>query len=65
MPRERDQAQVEAVAREFRMTREQRFEFGDFLEDAKAAGAGGTKNRRGDFTFGELRDKAREFLGEA
>jgi hypothetical protein len=35
------------------------------LEDEKAAGYGGTKNRRGDFTMAELREKAREFLGEA
>jgi len=47
------------------MNRSQRFEFGDFLEDEKAAGNGGTKNRRGDFTMPELRTKAREFLGEA
>lgn len=65
MPRERDLAQVETVAREFGMSRVQRFEFGDFLEAEKAAGSGGTKNRRGDFTMAELRAKAREFLGEA
>jgi len=47
------------------MNRSQRFEFDDFLEDEKAAGNGGTKNRRGDFTMPELRTKAREFLGEA
>lgn len=64
MPHEHDIAQVDEVAREFDMNREQRFEFGDFLEDEKAAGNGGTKNRRGDFTMPELRDKAREFLGE-
>jgi hypothetical protein len=46
------------------MNRKQRFEFGDYLEDEKAAGSGGTKNRRGDFTMEELREKAREFLGE-
>lgn len=65
VPRERDLAQVDAVAREFNMSRLQRFEFGDFLEDEKAAGYGGTKNRRGDFTMDELRHKAKEFLGEA
>lgn len=65
MPREHDIAQVEEVARELDMNRERRFEFGDFLEVEKAAGNGGTKNRRGDFTMAELRDKACEFLGEA
>ena len=53
------------MAREFGMSRVQRFDFGDFLEAEKAAGSGGTKNRRGDFTMAELRAKAREFLGEA
>jgi hypothetical protein len=43
------------VAREFRMSRVQRFEFGDVLEAEKAAGNLGTKNRRGDFTMPELR----------
>lgn len=65
MPRERDLEQVDAVAREFGMSRFRRFELGDFLEDEKAAGNGGTKNSRGDFTMPELRDKAREFLDEA
>jgi hypothetical protein len=65
VPHDRDLEQVEAVAREFGMSRRQRFEFGDFLENEKAAGNGGTKNARGDFTPAELRDKAREFLGEA
>jgi hypothetical protein len=46
VPRERDLAEVEAVAREFGMSRVQRFEFGDYLEAEKAAGNVGTKNRR-------------------
>ena len=45
------------------MTEEERREFGDFLEDEKAAGNGGTKNKRGDFTYLELRQKAIDFLG--
>lgn len=53
------------MAREFGTSRSRRFEFGDFLEDEKAAGNGGTKNSRGDFAMSELRDKAREFLDEA
>jgi hypothetical protein len=64
VPRERDLAQVETVARECGMGRVQRFELRDFLEAEKAAGSGGTKNRRGDFTMAELRAKAHEFLGE-
>ncbi len=65
MPREHDLEQIEAVANELGMNRKQRFEFGDFVEDEKAAGDGGTKNLRGDFTMSELREKAREFLNEA
>lgn len=65
MPRDHDISQIDAVAREFHMSRAQRFEFGDYVEDEKASGGGGTKNQRGDFTMGELRDLAREFLGEA
>ncbi len=45
------------------MTEEERRDFGDFLEEEKACGNGGTKNERGDFTYAELRQKAREFLG--
>jgi len=60
--KKKDIQQVEAVAREFNMTEEERREFGDFLEDEKAVGNGGTKNERGDFSYQELRQKAREFL---
>ncbi|GAA6614659.1 hypothetical protein [Scytonema sp. NUACC26] len=59
----KDIQQLNAVAREFNMTEEERREFGDFLEEEKATGHGGTKNERGDFTYEELRRKAREFLG--
>lgn len=45
------------------MNKSQREEFGDFLENEKAAGFGGTANKRGDFTYQDLRKKAREFLG--
>lgn len=47
------------------MRSEERREFGEFLEDEKAIGNRGTKNERGDFTYQELRQKAREFLGLA
>lgn len=63
MGNKKDIQQVEAVAKEFSMTEEERREFGDFLEDEKATGNGGTKNERGDFIYQELRQKAREFLG--
>ncbi|MBR8838854.1 MAG: hypothetical protein DSM106950_33835 [Stigonema ocellatum SAG 48.90 = DSM 106950] len=63
MVKKKDIQQVEAVAREFNMTEEERREFGDFLEEEKAVGNGGTKNERGDFSYQELRQKAREFLG--
>ena len=57
-----DLKQVDDVARESKMSKEQRQEFGEFLESEKAAGNGGTANDRGDFTYKELRVKAAEFL---
>jgi hypothetical protein len=59
----RDLKQIQDVAREFGIGGADRRDFGDFLEEEKAAGHGGTANRRGDFTYDELRRKAREFLG--
>jgi hypothetical protein len=52
--KKKDIQQVEAVAREFNMTEEERREFGDFLSEEKATGNGGTKNQRGDFTYQQL-----------
>lgn len=60
--RKEDLKQVDDVAKEFKMSTEQRYEFGEFLEGEKAAGNGGTKNSRGDFTYQELRVKAQEFV---
>jgi len=60
--RKDDLKQVDDIAREFKMSKEQRQEFGEFLESEKAANNGGTKNNRGDFTYAELRKKAAEFL---
>ena len=51
---------MEAVVREFGIL--DRHEFGDFLEACKAGGERGTGNDRGDFTYAELREKAKEFL---
>ena len=41
---------------------ELRIAFGLFIEEEKKNGYGGTLNRRGDFTYEELRQKAKEFL---
>lgn len=38
-----------------------RRDFGDFLEELKEAGAGGTRNARGDFTWDELQALLPEF----
>ena len=63
MGKKKDIQQVEAVAREFNMNESERRDFGDFIEEEKAAGNGGTKNERGDFTYQELKQKVRDFLG--
>lgn len=63
MGRKKDIQQVEVVARECKMTPEERRDFGDFLEAEKLSGNSGTQNERGDFTYEELRQKALEFLG--
>ena len=63
MAPKRDIKQINAVANEFNMGEPDRQEFGKFLEAEKAAGYRGVKNNRGDFTYEELRQKAREFLG--
>ncbi len=59
-----DIKQIESVSKEFKMTPQQRREFGDFVEEQKAIGRYGTKNERGDFTYQELRELAREFIGQ-
>ena len=61
MPKD-DIRQIEAIARWFGMTRAQRRRFGDYVEKLKAMGRRGSKNDRGDFTFAELEELAREFL---
>ena len=62
MGRKHDLKQVDAIAREFNMGSELRNAFGIFLEEEKRNGYGGTLNHRGDFTYTELRQKAKEFL---
>ena len=63
MPRKRDIRQIEAVAAEFSMTPLQRREYGDYVEDCKRAGEAGTAGG-GNYTYDELRQKAREYLGD-
>jgi hypothetical protein len=58
-----DIRQVNDIARRYGLTSEQRDDFGDFLEDEKACGRGGTKNQRGDFKWNELEEKIKEYLG--
>jgi hypothetical protein len=58
----KDISQIEAIAREFGMTPEERREFGDYVEECKQSGDYGSMPN-GDFTYQELRDKATEFLG--
>ena len=53
------------MARELEMSRGQRLDLGDRLEEVKASGGGGTKNARGDFTMRELRAEARESSQDA
>ena len=57
-----DIKQIQAIAQEFKMTKTQRDDFGAFLEECKTQGYRGTKNDRGDFTYQELRQMAREYL---
>jgi hypothetical protein len=62
MGKKGDLKQVDAIAREFQMSDALRYDFGDFIEEEKRNGYGGTLNKRGDFTYQELRQKAKEFL---
>lgn len=62
MPKE-DIKQINSIAKDFGMTKDQREGFGEFIEEAKRLGDRGTKNDRGDFTYEELKQKAKEFLG--
>lgn len=60
--RKSDLREVDEVADEFNMSKQERRDFGSYIEDAKAHGYRGTKNSRGDFTMNELRELAHEFL---
>jgi hypothetical protein len=62
MGKKDDIRQIDTIAKEFDMLWEERKAFGRFLEQEKTNGYGGTLNDRGDFTYPELRQKAKEFL---
>ena len=62
MGKKRDIQEVEEIAQLFGMDEEERRDFGDHLEECKNSGDCGTRNERGDFTWPELEQKAREFL---
>lgn len=58
----KDIKQVNKIAKEYKMTQEQRYSFGKFLEEEKRGLSRGQQNNRGDFTYQELQQKAQEFL---
>jgi hypothetical protein len=64
MGRKLDNKQVDTIANKYQMSFEQRKAFGKFIEQEKRYGYGGTSNNRGDFTWDELDQKAKEFLEE-
>jgi len=62
MGKKRDIQQINAIAREFHLLGELRDSFGEFIEEQKSLGYGGSLNAKRDFTYQELRQKAKEFL---
>ena len=62
MGKKKDIREIEEIAQQFGMDEEERRDFGDYVEECKQSGDCGTKNDRGDFTWSELMQKAREFL---
>lgn len=63
MSRKPDIRQIDAIGKEFDMDEKERRKFGDYIETIKDRGHRGSA-RGGDFTYRELREKAREFRGE-
>jgi hypothetical protein len=63
-PMKDDIKQFRAVARKHKMSPEQAWEFSDYLHSRKDSGAYGS-GPRGDFTYQELDDLAKDFLEEA
>lgn len=62
MGKKRDLKQIDAIANEFHLLGELREFFGEFIEEQKSLGYGGSLNAKRDFTYKELRQKAKEFL---
>ena len=63
MAKKRDVRQIDAIAIEFGMEADERHGFGDYIEECKRNGDRGS-GIGGDFTYGELCEKVREFRGE-
>ena len=64
MGKKRDLKQIDAIANEFHIQGDLRESFGEFIEEQKNLGYGGSLNAKRDFTYKELREKAKEFLEE-
>jgi hypothetical protein len=62
--RKQDIRELEAIAKKFGMDSNTRREFGDYIEECKRSGERGSRNDRGDYTWAELEQKARAFLGQ-
>jgi len=62
MGKKNDTKQINDIAKEFHMNPRQRKQFGKFIEEKKADRWHGSLNEKGDFTYAELHQKAKEFL---
>jgi hypothetical protein len=60
----KDLKQVDSVAKKLKMSKDERYDFGDYVESEKYNGEGGSANIKRDFTFKELLEKGRRFLEE-
>ena len=58
----KDLKQVDSVAKKLKMSKDERYDFGDYVESEKYHGEGGSANSKWDFTFKELLEKGRRFL---
>ncbi len=59
----RDIKQIVEIAKEYEMSPEQRRKFGEYIHKQKRAGRKGSKEN-GDFTWDELEELVKEFLGK-
>ena len=64
MGKKKDLKQIDDIAKKYNMTKEQRKEFGKFIENEKKKGRIGSENERGDYTWEELKQKGLEFLAK-